>query len=61
MKSRRLMNFEKLYKHFDVIIDNLKDLNVENQIKLFYNASHFVCPNGACTVENSHSDYNNYK
>lgn len=50
MKSRRLFRFEKIYKYFDLIIDNLKDLSVEEQIKLFYNTSHLVCPNGACTA-----------
>ena len=42
MKSRRLINFEKIYKYFDIVIDNLKDLDIEDQIKLFNNASSHI-------------------
>lgn len=50
MKSRRLINFEKIYDKFDLIIDSFSNMKIEDQIKIFYNCSHFVCPNGSCTV-----------
>ena len=50
MLSRRLIGFEKIYKYFDLVIDNLSNLSIEGQVKLFFNTSFFVCPNGACTA-----------